>query len=68
MKSPLADELDAELLYAALLRGVQDLLEAGESAAPTALVGIWSGGAWLAARPPEGDAQKNCNTPVNSIH
>ena len=50
MKSPLAHELDAELLYAALLRGVQDLLEAGAPSAPTALVGIWSGGAWLAAR------------------
>ena len=50
MKSPLAHELDAELLYAALLRGVQGLLEAGATSAPTALVGIWSGGAWLAAR------------------
>ena len=38
-------ELDAESLYAGLLAGVQALLEPG-----AALVGIWSGGAWLAER------------------
>lgn len=37
--------LDAEALYAELLGGVRGLL-----AADTALVGIWSGGAWLAER------------------
>lgn len=35
--------LDAEALYADLLKGVQRLMQA-----ETALVGIWSGGAWLA--------------------
>ena len=40
--------LDAEALYAELLAGVRALLPAlGEDAA---LVGIWSGGAWLAER------------------
>ncbi|MDP1692558.1 MAG: bifunctional pyr operon transcriptional regulator/uracil phosphoribosyltransferase PyrR [Burkholderiaceae bacterium] len=39
--------LDAEALYAALRTGVRGLLTA---APETALVGIWSGGAWLAAR------------------
>ncbi|MFG6429208.1 bifunctional pyr operon transcriptional regulator/uracil phosphoribosyltransferase PyrR [Roseateles sp. LYH14W] len=37
--------LDAEALYFELKRGVQRLLTAD-----TALVGIWSGGAWLAER------------------
>jgi pyrimidine operon attenuation protein / uracil phosphoribosyltransferase len=37
--------LDAEALYAELLARVRGLL-----AADTALVGIWSGGAWLAER------------------
>ncbi|PZP27671.1 MAG: bifunctional pyr operon transcriptional regulator/uracil phosphoribosyltransferase PyrR [Roseateles depolymerans] len=37
--------LDAEALYLELKRGVQRLLTAD-----TALVGIWSGGAWLAER------------------
>ncbi len=39
--------LDAEALYAALRQGVRGLLGV---APDTALVGIWSGGAWLAAR------------------
>ena len=38
-------ELDAEALYAGLLTGVRGLLKAD-----SALVGIWSGGAWLAER------------------
>ncbi|WP_077034191.1 bifunctional pyr operon transcriptional regulator/uracil phosphoribosyltransferase PyrR [Pelomonas sp. KK5] len=37
--------LDAEALYADLLAGVRRLMEPN-----TALVGIWSGGAWLAER------------------
>ncbi|MEJ5999029.1 bifunctional pyr operon transcriptional regulator/uracil phosphoribosyltransferase PyrR [Paucibacter soli] len=37
--------LDAEALYADLLKGVSRLLQAD-----TVLVGIWSGGAWLAER------------------
>lgn len=37
--------LDAEALYADLKKGVQKLLQPD-----TALVGIWSGGAWLAER------------------
>ncbi|MDE2401410.1 MAG: bifunctional pyr operon transcriptional regulator/uracil phosphoribosyltransferase PyrR [Burkholderiales bacterium] len=37
--------LDAEALYAGLLAGVRPLITAD-----TALVGIWSGGAWLAER------------------
>ncbi|MGZ5187122.1 MAG: bifunctional pyr operon transcriptional regulator/uracil phosphoribosyltransferase PyrR [Caldimonas sp.] len=40
-----ASELDAEKLYADLLAGVRDLLRPG-----AVLVGIWSGGAWLAER------------------
>ena len=39
--------LDAEALYAALRQGVRALLGTLPDAA---LVGIWSGGAWLAAR------------------
>ena len=47
MSPPTTLNLDAEALYAALRQGVRGLL----SGAPdTALVGIWSGGAWLAAR------------------
>jgi pyrimidine operon attenuation protein/uracil phosphoribosyltransferase len=38
-------ELDAESLYAGLLVGVRGLLQPGG-----VLVGIWSGGAWLAER------------------
>ena len=38
-------ELDAEALYAGLLTGVRGLLKPDG-----ALVGIWSGGAWLAER------------------
>jgi pyrimidine operon attenuation protein/uracil phosphoribosyltransferase len=38
-------KLDAEALYADLARGVRALLQAD-----SALVGIWSGGAWLAER------------------
>ncbi|HEY2558093.1 MAG TPA: bifunctional pyr operon transcriptional regulator/uracil phosphoribosyltransferase PyrR [Caldimonas sp.] len=39
------DRLDAEALYAQLLEGVRRLLKPGGG-----LVGIWSGGAWLAER------------------
>lgn len=39
--------LDAEALYAVLREGVRDLLAAQPR---TLLVGIWSGGAWLATR------------------
>jgi pyrimidine operon attenuation protein / uracil phosphoribosyltransferase len=38
-------KLDAEALYAELRKGVRTLLQPD-----TALVGIWSGGAWLAER------------------
>jgi pyrimidine operon attenuation protein/uracil phosphoribosyltransferase len=38
-------QLDAEALYAELLAGVRPLLRPG-----AVLVGIWSGGAWLAER------------------
>ena len=38
-------QLDAEALYADLARGVRGLLQPG-----SVLVGIWSGGAWLAER------------------
>lgn len=42
-------QLDAEALYATLRDGVRGLL--ADAAAPDpALVGIWSGGAWLAER------------------
>jgi pyrimidine operon attenuation protein / uracil phosphoribosyltransferase len=37
--------LDAEALYVDLLAGVRPLLQAG-----SVLVGVWSGGAWLAER------------------
>jgi pyrimidine operon attenuation protein/uracil phosphoribosyltransferase len=47
MSSPTTLNLDAEALYAALRNGVRGLL--GATAGAT-LVGIWSGGAWLAAR------------------
>jgi pyrimidine operon attenuation protein/uracil phosphoribosyltransferase len=39
------DSLDAEALYAKLRDGVREVLKPGG-----ALVGIWSGGAWLAER------------------
>jgi len=42
-------ELDAESLYAELRQGVRSLLADG-SRPDAALVGIWSGGAWLAER------------------
>jgi pyrimidine operon attenuation protein/uracil phosphoribosyltransferase len=45
-----ADKLDAEALYADLVVGVRGLLKPGGL-----LVGIWSGGAWLAER-----LQKDC--------
>ena len=45
--------LDAEALYADLLAGVRSLLQAD-----TVLVGIWSGGAWLAER-----LQRDLNRP-----
>ena len=41
----MALQLDAEALYAELLIGVRGLLQPG-----AALVGIWSGGSWLAER------------------
>ena len=47
MSSPTTLNLDAEALYAALRNGVRGLLGTTPGAA---LVGIWSGGAWLAAR------------------
>ena len=47
MSSPTTLNLDAEALYAALRQGVRGLLA---DAPQTALVGNWSGGAWLAAR------------------
>ena len=42
-----ASELDAEALYAGLREGVRALLRGNDDAS---LVGIWSGGAWLAER------------------
>src|SRR5512134_1712273 len=42
-------EIDAESLYAELRQGVRSLLADG-SRPDAALVGIWSGGAWLAER------------------
>jgi pyrimidine operon attenuation protein/uracil phosphoribosyltransferase len=47
------DKLDAEALYADLLVGVRRLMKPGGL-----LVGIWSGGAWLAER-----LQKDCGLP-----
>jgi len=47
MSTPSTLNLDAEALYAALRQGVRGLLAA---APESALVGIWSGGAWLAGR------------------
>ena len=41
--------LDAEALYGELLRGVARLLRPAD-AEQAALVGVWSGGAWLAER------------------
>ena len=46
-------ELDAEALYVGLLAGVRGLLKPDG-----ALVGIWSGGAWLAER-----LQRDCGLP-----
>ena len=48
--------LDAEALYADLLGGVRALLQPD-----TALVGIWSGGAWLAER-----LQRDLSWPANT--
>ncbi len=42
-------QLDAEALYADLREGVRRILRPA-STGPTSLVGIWSGGAWLAER------------------
>jgi pyrimidine operon attenuation protein / uracil phosphoribosyltransferase len=42
-------QLDAEALYADLREGVRRILRP-PAAGPTSLVGIWSGGAWLAER------------------
>jgi pyrimidine operon attenuation protein / uracil phosphoribosyltransferase len=42
-------QLDAETLYAELVHGVRGLIRPG-AADETSLVGIWSGGAWLAER------------------
>ncbi|MBA2721966.1 MAG: bifunctional pyr operon transcriptional regulator/uracil phosphoribosyltransferase PyrR [Methylibium sp.] len=42
-------QLDAEALYADLLAHLRPLVRRGEGAS-AALVGIWSGGAWLAER------------------
>ena len=47
MSAPTTLNLDAEALYGALRQGVRGLLA---TMPETALVGIWSGGAWLAAR------------------
>ncbi|MES2958046.1 MAG: bifunctional pyr operon transcriptional regulator/uracil phosphoribosyltransferase PyrR [Pseudomonadota bacterium] len=47
MSSPTTLSLDAEALYAALRTGVRGLLG---NLPDASLVGIWSGGAWLAAR------------------
>ena len=60
-------ELDAESLYAELRHGVRALLQPG-----AALVGIWSGGAWLAERLqrdlglPGGD--KGCGVISSMLH
>ena len=43
-------KLDAQALYASLLDGVRGLRARRPSAEPAVLVGIWSGGAWLAER------------------
>ena len=42
-------QLDAETLYAELRQGVRGLVHEGQQA-NTSIVGIWSGGAWLAER------------------
>lgn len=60
-------ELDAEALYAELREGVRGLLKPG-----AALVGVWSGGAWLAERLqqdlalPGGD--KGCGVISSTLH
>ena len=51
--------LDAEALYGELRTGVARLLKPG-----TVLVGIWSGGAWLAERL---NADLKCDTPVGTL-
>jgi len=45
VNTPYTLRLDAEALYDNLLQGVRRLVEPG-----TVLVGVWSGGAWLAER------------------
>jgi len=42
--------LDAEALYGVLMRGVQQMSHATDAGAPPRLVGVASGGAWLAER------------------
>ena len=56
--------LDAEALYAELLGGVRQLLQPD-----TALVGIWSGGAWLAERL-QADLQRTgpCGVISSALH
>lgn len=54
--------LDAEALYLELKKGVQRLLTPD-----TALVGIWSGGAWLAERL-AADLQLPCGTISSAMH
>ncbi len=54
--------LDAEALYLELKKGVQRLLTPD-----TALVGIWSGGAWLAERLPV-DLGLACATISSAMH
>ena len=64
-------ELDAESLYAQLCQGVRALLADG-TRPDAALVGIWSGGAWLAERLqrdlglPGGD--KGCGVISSTLH
>ncbi|MFM2068845.1 MAG: pyrimidine operon regulatory protein/uracil phosphoribosyltransferase, partial [Pseudomonadota bacterium] len=43
-------QLDAEALYTELRGGIRGLLARHDDDAPRALVGVWSGGAWLAER------------------
>ncbi len=50
MNPTLAHELDAEALYTRLRQDVRARLDALPDGPPAALVGIWSGGAWIAAR------------------
>ena len=55
-------KLDAEALYLELQRGLQRLLTPD-----TALVGIWSGGAWLAERL-AADLKLPCGTISSALH